>query len=146
MKLHQDFKEFIELLNGNNVEYLLIGGYAVVLHGYVRSTGDIDLWINNSPENANKVIKALTEFGFSSLNLSVHDFIQNDQVIQLGYPPYRIDIITSIEGLNFTYCFNNKVIFQMDENYSINLIDIESLKKSKSISGRHRDLEDLENL
>lgn len=87
--LPKDFKEFIELLGKNNVRYIIIGGYAVVYHGYVRSTNDIDIWIDIREDNIIKVIKALDDFGFSSLNIKASDFSSN-QIIQLGYPPKRM--------------------------------------------------------
>ena len=89
--LPKDFKEFIELLNKNEVRYLVIGGYAVVYHGYVRSTNDIDIWIDINEINIDHLIKALDEFGFSALNFKKTDFLPN-QIIQLGYPPNRIDV------------------------------------------------------
>jgi hypothetical protein len=92
--LNQDFKEFIQSLNDNQVRYLVIGGYAVALHGYPRYTKDIDIWIEMTLENAAKLIQALQQFGFGSLGLTSEDFLAPDQVIQLGYPPNRIDLIT----------------------------------------------------
>jgi hypothetical protein len=96
--LNQDFKEFIQSLNDNQVRYLVIGGYAVALHGYPRYTKDIDIWIEMSPENATRMLQALEQFGFASMDLQLQDFMTPDQVIQLGYPPSRIDstlLITS---------------------------------------------------
>ena len=89
--LNQDFKEFIQLLNENQVKYLVIGGYAVAIHGHPRYTKDIDIWIEISKENAEKLITSLTQFVFGSLVLTPQDFQSPDQVIQLGYPPNRID-------------------------------------------------------
>ncbi len=93
--LNQDFKEFIQLLNDNQVRYLVVGGYAVALHGHPRYTKDIDVWIELAQENASHIIKALEQFGFASLGLKENDFLVEDQIIQLGYLPNRIDIITS---------------------------------------------------
>jgi hypothetical protein len=104
--LSKEFKEFAELLNGLKVEYLLVGGYAFVLYGYVRYTGDIDFRINPTKENAVRLIEVLERFGFGSLNLIIEDFTKDDQIIQLGYPPNRIDIITSVTGLSFSDCYN----------------------------------------
>jgi hypothetical protein len=146
MKLQHDFKEFLQLLNENKVMYLIVGGYAVAMHGYVRSTGDIDIWIKNNRENAKKLLKVLYQFGFKSLNIVIEDIKKNDQIIQLGYPPYRIDIITSLEGLSFNVCYKKCIRFQIEKNFKINLIDLESLKISKLKAGRSRDLDDLENL
>ena len=99
--LNQDFKEFIQSLNDNRVRYLVIGGYAVALHGYPRYTKDIDIWIEKSPENAAKMVEALEQFGFGSLGLQAADFLVPDQIIQLGYPPSRIDLVTTPPGVNF---------------------------------------------
>jgi hypothetical protein len=94
--MNQDFREFIKSLNDNQVRYLVIGGYAVAFHGYPRYTKDLDIWIEPSPENAANLVKALDQFGFGSLNLQISDFLAPDQVIQLGYPPNRIDLITGV--------------------------------------------------
>ena len=143
--LTKDFKEFIQLLNVKKVEYLLVGGYAVILHGYPRYTGDIDFWINPAPQNAKRVIEVLDQFGFSSLNLAVEDFTRPDQIIQLGREPYRIDLITSVEGVSFEECYSQKVVFKVD-NIPIQTISKEMLKKNKKAAGRHKDLDDCEHL
>lgn len=145
MKLHKDFREFIELLNKNEVKYLIIGGYAVAFHGYVRSTGDLDIWIKISPKNAQRVLKTLKDFGFGSLDIDTSDFQKEYAIIQLGFPPYRIDIITTPDGISFDECYENKVVSN-DNNIPLNFIDIENLKKNKKSSGRLRDLLDLDNL
>jgi hypothetical protein len=145
MMLSKDFKEFIELLNKNDVRYLVVGGYAVAFHGYPRYTKDMDVWIDRSPANAGKLLKALGEFGFGSLNLTPDDFLEADQIIQLGYPPHRIDILTSCTGLDFDDCYGAKVDFEMD-GVRVQFIDIESLKKNKRSTGRTQDLADAENL
>ena len=106
--LNQDFKEFIQLLNANQVKYLVIGGYAVAIHGHPRYTKDIDIWIEMSSENAQKLMIALTEFGFGSLGLNAEDFQSPDQIIQLGYPPNRIDLITTPDGIDFATCYKQK--------------------------------------
>lgn len=95
MTLHPDFKEFIELLNKHEADYLLIGGYAVVFYGYVRATGDMDIWIRNTIGNAKKVWRALSEFGFQFKELSPNDLTEDNLILQLGYPPFRIDILTT---------------------------------------------------
>ncbi|MEM7513773.1 MAG: hypothetical protein AAF388_22795 [Bacteroidota bacterium] len=146
MTLHPDFKEFIESLNKNEVEYLLVGGYAVVIYGYVRATGDMDIWVNNSPENSIRVIEALKEFGFNFPNLDSSTIQQDDLVLQLGYPPYRIDIITTPSGVDFDVCYPKREIFQLEDEQSINVIDLDSLKQNKRSTGRNKDLDDIENL
>src|SRR5690606_36488689 len=99
MNLIPDFKEFLELLNKNNVDYLLVGGYAVIYYGYPRLTVDIDFWVNPTEENAEKVLVVIKEFGFPTEEVSVKDFFNTDNVFQIGVAPYRIDILTSIEGV-----------------------------------------------
>ncbi len=143
--LNQSFREFIESLNYNQVRYLVIGGYAVALHGHPRYTKDMDVWIEMSAENAIKVIKALEQFGLGSLGLQVSDFMEPEQVIQLGYPPVRIDLITTPSGVEFETCYVSKVEVEM-EGVVVNFIDLENLKKNKRATGRLQDLADLENL
>ncbi len=143
--LNQDFKEFIQSLNDNQVRYLVIGGYAVAFHGYPRYTKDIDIWVEMSQENAANLIKALEQFGFGSLNLQVSDFLDPDQVIQLGYPPSRIDLLTTPSGVTFETCFASRVEVPF-EDLTVNFIDLENLKQNKKASGRLQDLADLENL
>ncbi|AOC54834.1 MAG: hypothetical protein IM550_16210 [Microcystis sp. M54BS1] len=143
--LNQDFKEFIQLLNDNQVRYLVLGGYAVALHGYPRYTKDIDIWIEMSSLNAYNLIKALEGFGFGSLGLTIDDFLTPDQVIQLGYPPNRIDLITTPDGVEFQTCYLSRIEVKIDD-IIVNFIDLENLKKNKKASGRLQDLADLENL
>ena len=140
-----DYKEFIQSLNDNSVDYLVVGGYAVALHGYPRYTKDIDIWIESSQENATRLLKALEQFGFGSVGLKVEDFLEPDQVVQLGYPPNRIDLLTSLAGVAFQNCYDAKMAVDI-EGLIVNFIDIESLKKNKKASGRLQDLADVENL
>jgi predicted nucleotidyltransferase len=142
--LPKDFKEFVGLLNKNGVRYIVIGGYAVVYHGYVRSTNDIDIWIDMHPNNLKKLINALDEFGFSSLNFKESDFLPR-QIIQLGSPPNRIDLITTPAGIDFDTCYESKEKVIID-NIAINFIDLENLIKGKKASNRIRDLADIEEL
>ena len=137
--LNQDFKEFIESLNDNSVRYLVVGGYAVALHGHPRYTKDIDIWIEMTPENAQRVIEALAQFGFGSLGLRAEDFLEADQIIQLGYPPARIDLLTTVPGVEFETCYASRVQVEID-NVTINFIDLDNLKRSKRASGRLQDL------
>lgn len=141
----RDFKEFVELLIKNNVEYLIVGGYAVSIHGYPRYTGDLDIWLNPTPENAKKILTAVNEFGFSSFQLSESDFTKKENIIQLGYPPLRIDLLTEIDGVTFNDCFTNRkeVII---EGLKFFFIGYNDLLKNKKKSGRFNDLNDLENL
>lgn len=119
--LNQDFKEFIESLNANAVRYLVIGSYAVAFHGYPRYTKDIDIWIEMNPANAANMMQALEQFGFGSLGLKAADFLAPDQIIQLGYPPNRIDIITTPPGVEFEHCYNTRVEVDID---SVNVLTL----------------------
>ena len=143
--LSKDFKEFIELLNEHSVRYLVVGGYAVAFHGHPRYTKVLDVWIELSPENADKVLKTLGKFGFGSLDLKPDDFLEGDQIIQLGYPPNRIDILTTLKDLKFKDCYKARVDVEI-QGLHINFIDIENLKKNKRATGRPQDLADAENL
>src|SRR5215204_1917457 len=109
IELPFDFKEFLKLLNENGVRYLLIGGYAVSYHGYPRATGDMDLWIAIHPENAERVVGALRDFGFDVPGLSVELFLKPDQIIRMGMPPVRIEITTTIAGVEFAECYAARV-------------------------------------
>ena len=145
MELNQDFKEFIELLNNHNVKYMVVGGYAVGYHGHPRFTGDIDFWVAISMDNALKIVAVLNEFGFGNLSLKAEDFTENNVVVQLGYEPNRIDILTSLSGVQFDECYANSVVADF-EGLKIHFIDLKDLKKNKSSTGRAKDLGDIENL
>jgi hypothetical protein len=127
------------------VRYLVVGGYAVALHGYPRYTKDLDIWIERAPENAKRLVSAIIGFGFSSLGITESDFLDVDQIIQLGYPPSRIDLITDLPGVDFEQCYASKVQVNLDGTL-VNFIDSGSLKQNKKASGRYQDLADLENL
>ena len=142
---NQDFKEFIASLNDNQVRYLVVGGYAVALHGHPRYTKDLDIWVEHSHENAQALIKALAQFRMGSLGLSEEDFLVPDQVVQIGFPPNRIDILVSISGVEFPECFDRRVEVLLD-GVNVHFIDLEHLKQNKKASGRLQDLADVENL
>ena len=143
--LPPDFKEFLKLLGDHQVEYLLIGGYAVGYHGYPRATVDMDIWIAIHPSNASKTVAAMKEFGFDNSELCTEMFLKEDQIIRMGLPPIRIEIVTSISGVEFEECYSNRIIDKLD-GIKVNLIDLVHLKINKKASGRHKDLNDLENL
>lgn len=143
--LSRDFKEFIELLNANEVKYMVVGGYAVALHGHPRYTKDLDVWIELSPGNADRILSVLDKFGLGSLNLKPDDFLEENQIIQLGYPPNRIDLLTTLKDIKFEDCYKTKVKVAIGD-VEINFIDIENLKKNKRATGRLQDLADAENL
>ncbi len=141
----QDFKEFIELLIKNKAEYLIVGGYAVGIHGHPRYTGDLDIWLNPTLHNAQLILNSVNEFGFSAFKLSLEDFIKPGNVIQLGYPPLRIDLLTEIDGVTFKECFDNRKEVVI-EGLQVNFIGYNDLLKNKKKSGRPRDIDDIDNL
>jgi len=145
IQLPPDFKEFLQLLNEKQVEYLLIGGYAVAYYGHPRATGDIDVWIATNPENASKLLAALKAFGFGETGASAKLLMETDRVIRMGMPPIRIEIQTSVSGVEFEECYNRKVVATLD-GIPVNMISREDLKRNKRAAGRNKDLSDLENL
>jgi hypothetical protein len=145
MEIQKDFKELLELFNSHKVEYLIVGGYALAFHGAPRFTGDIDLLVNTDPKNAKCILRALEEFGFGSLELSEEDFTTPNNVIQLGLPPVRIDIMTSLTGVDWIKAEANKV----EGNYGLTttyFISKADLICNKRALGRKKDLADLEAL
>ncbi len=145
MELSNDFKEFIELLNVNKVKYLVVGGYAVGFHGHPRYTKDIDLWVLMKSNNASNIIKSVKEFGFESLGLEEEDFLNSGNIIQLGFPPNRIVLLTEIAGVEFESCYSNKLTIEF-EGVTIPFISLNDLIKNKQSSGRLQDLADAEKL
>ena len=143
--LSRDFKEFVALLNARGVEYLVVGGYAMALHGRPRYTGDLDIWIRRSPENAQRLMFALSEFGFGDVGLSPQDFELPQNVIQLGYPPFRIDLLTDIDGVDFDAAWPNRET-TIHDALTIHFVALTDLKANKRASGRPRDIDDLEQL
>lgn len=143
--LNKDFREFIESLNSNKIKYLLVGGYAIAFHGHPRYTKDLNVWIELSEENASNVLKALADFGFADIDVSKEDFLKTGTVVQLGYPPNRIDLINSPDGVDFAECYASRIEIDIDD-LKISVIDLENLKKNKKASGRLQDLADLEKL
>ena len=145
MEIHKDFKEFIELFNSHGVEYVIVGGYALAFLGAPRYTGDLDLFVKPDPQNASKILSALKSFGFGCLKLSESDFSKPGNVIQLGVPPVRIDIVTSITGVDWAEVEKNKVesFLGRDKVYFISKNDF--IKNKKAVS-RHKDLADVEAL
>jgi hypothetical protein len=145
LELPADFKEFLKLLNAQQVEYLLIGGYAVGYYGYPRATADLDIWIAVHPQNARRVVTALKDFGFDVPGLSADLFLKEGQIIRLGEPPLRIEIATTISGVQFDGCYSEREV-EVFDGVPVNLISLRDLKVNKKASGRYKDLNDLENL
>lgn len=145
MELQRDFKEFIELLNENDVEYLMIGGYAVAFHGYPRFTQDIDIWVRPTRENARRVVKTLSDFDFPTDKIRIETFTEPDVLFQLGRPPFRIDILTTVDGIKFENCYKRRIIQNWD-GLELKVISLKDLRKNKQASGRDKDLVDLKRL
>ena len=139
----KDFKEFVELLEKNKVEYLIVGGYAVGFHGHPRFTGDLDIWLKISEINSSNILHTVNEFGFASLGLTKQDFLTPENVVQLGYPPLRIDLLTDIDGVTFEDCFPNRQEVIQD-GFKYNFISYDDLLKNKKASNRHKDKDDVD--
>jgi hypothetical protein len=145
LALSPDFKEFLKLLKEHDVRYLLIGGYAVGYHGYARATGDMDIWIAIHPDNAQKIVAVLKAFGFDHPDLNAELFLHENKIIRMGVPPVRLEITTSISGVEFEECYQARIEDKLD-GVEVNLIDLKNLKKNKKASGRSKDIADLEKL
>jgi hypothetical protein len=143
--LTDDFKEFLRLLNVHHVDYLLIGGYAVALHGYPRATIDLDVWVRATQDNAARVVGALQAFGFDSPQLAPRLFLLPDQIVRFGVPPFRIEIMTTISGVTYDECRANAESHEVD-GVLVPVISRDDLKRNKRACGRHKDLADLEQL
>lgn len=146
MRLEKDYEEFIELLNEHNVQYIVVGAYAVSYHARPRNTGDIDFFIDNSSKNISNILQVLKKFGFGELDLTPNDFKGNDNIIQLGYEPVRIDIMTGISGVSFDQAYKNKVQGKLGDQpvYFISLKDLIINKKASSRTQDKADAELLE--
>ena len=141
-----DFIDFIQCLNKHKVRYLLVGGYAVIIRGYSRSTGDMDIWVEKENLNYQSLIKAITEFGLPSFAIPSEKFFSNDyDVFSFGRPPYAIEIMTEVRGLEFESAFNLATLERID-SIQVRVVHINHLIMAKKAAGRHKDLNDLENL
>jgi hypothetical protein len=143
VKLSRDFQELLECFAHNDVRYLIVGGWALAAHGHPRMTKDLDVWMWPQSTNAHAVISALEEFGFEKLGLSAEDFIEPDVVIQLGYPPNRVDLLTSPTGVEFDECWKERLDVEM-EGLTVPFNGLEGLKANKRASGRPQDTVDVE--
>lgn len=135
----------MKLFLANNVEFLLVGGYAVSVHGYSRYTEDIDLWIHKTPENAAKIVATLEEFGFGGLGLTAETFLDEQGLVRLGHPPVKVEILNWISGVEFEHAAPNAITVDID-GLSVPVIALADLIRNKQASGRLKDLGDLENL
>ena len=145
MRISKDLREFIASLNSNGVDYLVIGAFAVAWHGHPRYTGDLDILVRSSTHNSERLVAALDQFGFASVGLTFETFMQEGVVVQLGVPPNRIDILTSISGVNFDEAWNGRVRGNLD-GLDVAFIGREALIRNKKSTGRAKDLGDAEEL
>jgi hypothetical protein len=141
--LPRDFKEFLKLLGSHGVEYLLVGGYAVGIHGYVRATNDLDIWVKISNRNAGGIDAALREFGFAGSTLSPELFLSPNTVVRMGVPPMRLEILTSVSGVQFDVCYAEREMVGIDE-LLVPVISLARLRENKAAAGRAKDLADLD--
>ncbi|NDD64291.1 MAG: hypothetical protein EBZ36_09980 [Acidobacteria bacterium] len=143
METQSDFKELLALLNANHVEYIIVGGYALAFYGLPRFTGDLDLLVKPDVDNAQSILDALSEFGFSSLGLTEDDFIQPEQVVQLGRPPVRVDFITSISGVTWDEAWEDRIEGSYGD-IPVYYLSRDQFIANKLATGRTRDLADVE--
>ncbi|MEX2317949.1 MAG: nucleotidyltransferase [Pirellulales bacterium] len=145
LRLPPDFKEFLQLLNSEKVEYLLVGGLAVGIYGYPRATGDMDLWVAATSANAAKLARVMMAFGFSAATIGAENFDRPNQIIRMGVPPVCIDLITTATGVDFAECYVRRQSMTID-GVDVSVIHADDLKANKKASGRAKDMNDLENL
>lgn len=144
-QLPTEFREFLNILNSNQADYILIGGYAINIYGYSRPTGDIDIWVKMDYDNSLKIRQSLVDFGFDEKSIQSNFFTQKNKMLRIGFSPLRIELITTISGVDYDECFKNSII-QLLDGVEVRVISLQDLKKNKKASGRLKDLNDLENL
>jgi hypothetical protein len=140
-----EFSELLTFLGAHEVRYLIVGGYAVAYHGYPRTTGDLDVWIERTDDNAVRVVEALRAFGFDVAALRPELFLEEDRIVRMGHPPLRVEILTSASGVAFGDCYEERIVDTLG-GAQADIIGLQCLKANKRASGRHKDLDDLENL
>jgi hypothetical protein len=143
--LNKHFLDFLRLLESHKVEFVVVGGYAVGVHGFPRYTGDLDVFVAINRENANRLIRVFKEFGFASLNLKPEDFLEADMVVEIGREPIKIQILTGIDGISFERCRNDRIVVNVSGT-QIPFIGFDSLLANKAASPRNKDRIDLEEL
>jgi len=146
MTLAEDFEDFVKLLNQHEVEYMVVGGYALAFHGKPRHTGDLDIWINVTEENAMRMLKVIDDFGLKALNFQKQDFLAEGMISQIGYPPLRIDLLNAIDGVDFKEAVLNMQKIELENGLTINYIGLNDLVKNKKASGRKQDIADVKTL
>jgi predicted nucleotidyltransferase len=143
---NEDFIDFLTLLNKNKVSYILVGGYAVVIRGYSRTTGDIDIWVEKTVDNFHLLENALSEFGLPQGAILLENFLSEKfDVFSIGKPPFAIEIMTAIKGLEYKQAFDTSTMETID-GIEIRVVHLNQLRQAKAAAGRHKDLNDLENL
>jgi len=146
MILAEDFEDFVRLLNHHEVRYMIVGGYALAFHGKPRHTGDLDIWIGISEANAARMLKVVENFGLKSLGFTVRDFLVEGLITQIGYPPLRIDVLNSIDGVTFEEAVEGMQQLELEDGLVINYIGLGDLVRNKEASGRSQDQTDLKTL
>ncbi len=146
MTLAKDFEDFVKLLNRYEIEYMVVGGYALAFHGKPRHTGDLDIWINISEKNASRMLKVLNDFGMSSMGFKKDDFLKPGYMTQIGYPPLRIDILNSIDGVEFDEAVKQMNQIAIETDLLLNYIGLNDFVKNKQASGRIQDLADIQEI
>lgn len=144
---NEDFRDFLTALNDQQVRYILVGGFSVILHGYARTTGDMDIWVERTTANYQNLKRAFSQFGMPVFDMTEENFLFHPHwdVFTFGVPPVAIDIMVKVKGLDFQECFVNAVIYD-DAGLKIRTIHKNDLIEAKKSSGRAKDLDDLENL
>lgn len=145
MLLEKDFVDFVNLLNQYEVDYMVVGGFALAFHGEPRTTGDMDIWIDCTAANAGKLVRVIQNFGMGGLGLTEKDFLEPGIITQIGYPPLRIDILTEIDGLQFKDAVENRKHFKQG-TMKIAFIGRDDFIKNKEAAGRKKDLQDVKRL
>lgn len=145
MHLPLDLREFLRSLNDAGVEYLIVGGFAVIHHGYARATDDLDVWVKLAPENAERTATALRSFGYDLPEVTAALFLEPERIVRMGRAPQRIEVLTTIAGVTFDECYAARELLALGE-LVLPLLSLEHLKRNKAASGRAKDLADLENL
>jgi predicted nucleotidyltransferase len=141
-----DFGDFISALNISGTEYIIVGGYAVILHGYYRTTNDLDIWVNKSPENHVKIRKAFAIFGMPLFDMTLENFMGDEfDVFSMGRMPFQIDVMTKLKGVEFADAIKQAEQKEL-EGLKVSFLNLADLIKAKTASGRYKDLDDIEKL
>ena len=143
----QDFRDFIQAINDNNVKYVLVGGYSVIFHGYSRTTGDMDIWVQRNPENYLKLLNAFNQFGMSVFDMTEDNFLNHPtwDVFSFGVPPVCIYIMIDVKGLSFNDCYTNSQLF-IDDELQVRVLSMNDLLETKKKANRPKDIDDINNL